>query len=369
MQGDSRLCGVTLGLAGVIGLASTPALADGMEVARALVEEARALPEFVAPGEPFDARACMADRSVFVVPLTSQNPFNMEIARGQREAAEEVGFSLTVWDNQFSVEQWSQGIATAINQGYDMVDLQGGIPPAALGPQIAEARAAGLKVVATHLYDVTQEPDEQLDGSFAMDYTRAGRIMAAWSMLQTNGAVNALIIGSDEIIPTAPFVAAIQGFFDEHCPGCEQSYVNVPVVEWGSGIQPEVQAALTANPDINYILPIYDSMSQFVVPALELTGRTDVRIVSYNGTPFVLDMIREGDLMEMNVGESLGWVGWASVDGMMRILCDAGEVTALNTPLYIFDDSNIETAGVPATFSDGYGDGHLEGFRSLWMLQ
>ena len=349
-------------------LGPTGAAAD-MAAARALVDEASQLPSFEAPGPAFDAQACAADKRAFVIPLTAQNPFNVQIAEGQKEAAALVGLDLTVWETQFNPDQWAQGVATAINEGYDIIDLQGGIPPAALGPQIMEAKAAGLQVVTTHLYDVTQEPDPMLDGSFAMDYTRAGRIMAAWSIVQTEGNVDAVIIGSDEIIPTAPFVEAIQTYLDDNCPDCSHTYINVPVTEWGSGIQPAVQSALTANPNINYILPIYDSMSQFVVPALELTGRTDVRIASYNGTPFTLDMIREGDLMEMNVGESLGWVGWSSVDAMLRLMCDEGAVTELNTPLYIFDDENVETAGVPATYGDGYGEGYVEGFKGLWGVE
>jgi ribose transport system substrate-binding protein len=346
---------------------TSTATAQNLDEARALIESARALPQFEAPGEPFDAKACMANKKVYVIPLTMENPFNVEMANAQREAAEAVGFEITVSDNQLNVDQWVQGISTAIAGGYDAIDIQGGIPPEAMGPQIAEARAAGIKIVATHLYDVTQEKSELIDGNFAMNYTRAGEIMAAWAMDKTEGKVNAVIIGSDEILPTGPFVQAIQNYLDTNCPDCTHRYVNVPVTEWGSQIQPEVQSALVADPGINYILPIYDSMSAFVIPALTLSNREDVRIASYNGTPFTLDFLRDGDLMEMNVGESLNWVGWAAIDGTMRLLCDEGEVTELNTPLYIFDDSNVETAGVPATYG-GYGDGHIEGFRTLWGL-
>ena len=104
-------------------------------------------------------------------------------------------------------------------------------------------------------------------------------------------------------------------------------------------------------------------------PGVAPAGVPTFRIATYNGTPFVLDLLREGDLVEMNVGESLGWVGWAGVDATMRLLCDAGEVSLLNTPLYIFDDGNVETAGVPATFVQGYGDGYVTGFQRLWGLQ
>ncbi|MDN2568316.1 sugar ABC transporter substrate-binding protein [Aquibium sp. A9E412] len=339
-----------------------------LDKARALLDEARQLPKFEAPGEAFDAKACMADKKVYVIPLTTENPFNVEIGNAQKQAAEAVGFDITVSDNQLNIDQWVQAIQTAIADGYDVIDIQGGVPPEAIGPQLAEARDAGVKIVATHLYDVTQEPSELIDGNFAMNYSRAGELMAAWAMDKTDGNVNAVIIGSDEIIPTGPFVAAIQEYLDTNCPDCKHKYVNVPVVEWGSQIQPEVQSALVADPDINYILPIYDSMSAFIVPALTLSNREDVRIATYNGTPFVLDLLRDGDLVEMNVGESLAWVGWAGIDGTMRLLCDEGEVTELNTPLYIFDDSNVETAGVPAGYDQGYGDGHVNGFRKLWGL-
>jgi ribose transport system substrate-binding protein len=356
-------------LAASLAVAGSAAAADAkLDEARALLDSAKQLPTFTAPGPAFDAKACMAGKKVYVIPLTAENPFNVEIGKAQKEAADLIGFDMTVSQNQLNVDQWVQGVTTAMKEGYDVIDIQGGIPPEAMGPQLAEARKAGIKIAATHLYDVTQKPSELVDGNFAMDYTRAGQLMAAWAMDKTDGKVDAVIIGSDEIIPTAAFVKAIKDYFDANCPDCKYKYVNVPVVEWGSQIQSEVQSALVADPGINYILPIYDSMSGFVVPALTLSNREDVRIASYNGTPFILDMIRDGDLMEMDVGESLAWVGWSSVDGIMRMLCDKGTVSKLNTPLYLFDDSNVKSAGVPATYG-GYGDGQVDGFKKLWGLE
>jgi ribose transport system substrate-binding protein len=367
---NTRIRKFAFASASLVGLSAFagPAAAQGIDAAKALVAEARQAPAFTAPGEAFDAKACMADKKVFVVPLTQENPFNVEIAKAQQEAAAAVGFELRVWDNQFNVDQWVQGVTTAIAEGYDVIDIQGGIPPEALGPQLAEARAAGIKIASTHLYDATQTKSDLIDGNFSMNYTRAGQIMAAWAIEKTEGKVNAVIIGSDEILPTGPFVKAIQDYLDANCPDCTHKYINVPVTEWGSKIQPEVQSALVADAGINYILPIYDSMSAFVIPALQLSNREDVRIASYNGTPFTLDFLRDGDMMEMNVGESLSWVGYASVDGTMRMLCDAGEITELNTPLYIFDDSNVADAGVPAGYG-GYGDAYVAGFKELWGVE
>ena len=357
----------TLSIALLAATLATPASA-GLEEARALVEKHSELPSFTPPGEPFDAAQCMADKTMFVIPLTNANPFNEAINEGFRNAAGMVGFDLRTWETQMDPSGWIQGINTAVAENFDLIDLQGGVPPEFLVPQITEARNAGVKVTATHNYDATtQETPDFLDGAANTDYVTVGKIIAAWVTAQTEGKVNALILGPDEITPTAPLREAITTYLDEHCEDCSHQYINVPVTDWATKTQGAVQNALLADPSINYVIPVYDSMSQFIVPAIQIAG-SEAKIVSYNGTPFVLDMMREGDIVEMNVGESLGWVGMAGADANMRLLCGLEPVTKLNTPAYIFTDENVTSAGTPASFDDGYGDVHVDGFRKLWGL-
>ncbi|MCY0151151.1 substrate-binding domain-containing protein [Hoeflea alexandrii] len=239
---------------------------------------------------------------------------------------------------------WIQGINTATAEGFDLIDLQGGLPPEFLVPQITEARTAGVKVTATHNWDATtQTVPDFMDGAANTDYVTVGEIIAAWAMVKTGGKVNAIVLGPDEITPTAPLRDAIIGYLKDNCPDCKTQYINVPVNDWATKTQLAVQNALLADPTINYVLPVYDSMSQFIVPAIQIAG-SSAKIVSYNGTPFVLDMMRDGDIVEMNVGESLGWVGMAGTDANMRLLCGLDPVTKLNTPAYIFSDENVATA-------------------------
>jgi len=349
-------------------LFSLPASA-GVDEAKALVEKYSKLPAFEAPGPAFDAVACMKGKKIFSIPLTNANPFNVAIAGGMTEAAKMVGVPFKSWETQLSPDQWTQGINTAVQEGYNLIDLQGGLPPEYIAPQIGEARAKGVKVTTTHDYDAsTQKPADFLDGSANTDYVTVGKIIAAWTIAKTGGKVNAVVLGPDEITPTAPLRDAILSYFKENCPSCKTTYINTPAAEWATKIQPAVQAALLADPTVNYVLPVYDSMAQFIVPAIQSTG-SKAKIVSYNGTPFVLDMLRDGDIVEMAVGESLGWVGMAGIDADMRLLCGIGKVTKLNTPAYIFDKSNVATAGKPATFNDGYGDAHIAGFKKLWGVK
>ncbi|MCR8547498.1 sugar ABC transporter substrate-binding protein [Salipiger sp. P9] len=348
---------------------AAPALADAMADAEALLAKHSALPEFIVPGEPFDARACMADKKVMSIPLTMTVPYGVELEKGMATAAAEVGFTFETWDNQLKIDQWIQGVSQAVAQDYDVIDLAGGINPELLGPQLSEARDAGIKISTTQLYDVTQEAVASVDASSKIDFTTAGKILAAWAYVKTEGKPNVVIIGSSDVLSSKPYTDAMEAQLAEYCPDCKARVIDVPVSEWATKIQASVQSAVLSDPGVNYILPVFDSMSQFIVPALRITGSEGaVKIASFNGTPFVLDMIREGTV-DMDIGESLEWAGYTAIDNIMRMVCDLPEPQGNFVPLYIFDSANVETAGVPATYNDGYGDAYLTGFRKLWMLE
>jgi ribose transport system substrate-binding protein len=93
-----------------------------------------------------------------------------------------------------------------------------------------------------------------------------------------------------------------------------------------------------------------------------------VKIATFNGTPFVIGMIQEGQV-EMDVGENLDWIAHGILDAEMRMLCGLPEVKDPKIPLYIFDASNADTAGTPPEANTGYGDDYIEGYRKLWKLQ
>jgi ribose transport system substrate-binding protein len=355
--------------ASIFTILPSQAAAEPMADAKAIIAAHEAMPVFTAPGEPFDAKACMAGKKVLSIPISMTIPFNVELQKAMATAAKDVGFTYTTWDNQMKPDQWIQGVSQAISQKYDVVDLAGGLNPEWIGPQLGEARAAGLKVTTSHLYDVTQTAAKSVDYSGKVDFTGAGKLLAAWAYAKTEGKPNVLIITSSDVLPSIPFVKAIQEELTALCPDCKQTVLDVPVSDWATKIQSGTQSALLADTGINYILPIYDSMSQFVIPAMRITGvEGSVKVASFNGTPFILDMIREGQI-QMDIGESLGWAGYAAVDNIMRMLCGKPEAAKLNVPLLIFDEKNVKTAGIPANFNDGYGDSYLDGFHKLWMLK
>lgn len=343
---------------------------DGVARATEIIESYRKQPVYKPAGEAFDIRAVAKGKKVLSIPNTSSNQFLKGIIAREIEVGKEIGLEVREWENQGQPSQWVQGIEYAIANKFDVVDLISGVNPAVIEPQLQAAKEAGVKVFTSHFYDPSQPASPLLEGDLPVSFYNAGWILGNWTIAKTNGAANIVIVKTDEVPPTGPLVKGIHDAFEKNCPNCTiVQEINAGITEWGTKIQPSVQAALIANPNVNYVIPIYDSMSQFVVPAVELTGKSDtVKIATYNGTPFVLDFIRDGKV-EMDIGESLDWIARATIDGYMRKLAGLPMPKEIGVPYYIFEASNVESAGVPAEPNKGYGDDYVKGFNETWKVQ
>ncbi len=326
-------------------------------------------PSFTPPGPAFDAKKCMAGKSIFSIPVSSANPFTANIEKAMAGAAAKVGFKFTVWENQGQSAQWVQGMNAAINQHASLIDLLAGTDPRVLVPQVLAAKAQSIPVVASH-YNGLQQSEmvkRYATADVPIDYFKAGALLVDWAAVQTNGRLNALTLISTGPLSTDSMMAGIVAEM-KHCPRCKQKIINVPVVDWATRITPDVQSALLADPTVNYIIVIYDSMAQFVVPAVELTKSQDrVKIDAFNGTPFVLGLIQQGKV-QMDIGENLDWIGHAIIDDEMRLLCGQPMVNP-GIPFYIFTEANAKDAGTPPQLSKGYGDAYISGYAKLWDLQ
>jgi ribose transport system substrate-binding protein len=352
------------------GAANADAAADGLARAKARLQKYTEKPVFVAPGEAFDAKACASGKKQLSIPNSSANPFLKGIIDREKKAGAEVGLQVREWENQGQPSQWVQGMEFAIRDKYDIVDLISGIDPSTIEPQVKAAKEAGVKVMTSHFYDPSDKQNPLVSSSLTIGFGEIGRILANWATVHTDGKANVVVIKSDEVPPTKPLVENFRKELAENCPNCKiVQEINVGVTEWATKIQPAVQSAVQAHPEVNVVIPIYDSMSQFVVPALRLAGKTgQVKVATFNGTPFVLDYIQQGTV-DMDIGESLDWIAYATVDGHLRDLCGLKSPTALNVPFYIFDKTNAAEAGKPAAYDKGYGDAYISGFHKLWKLQ
>ena len=336
--------------------------------AQANLDKYKAVPKFVAPGPAFDAKAEAGGKTLFIIPASSQVPFVATIANHIKRIATSVGVKVTTWQNQGQPSQWVQGMDAAIAQKASAIVLLAGNDPAGLQPQIKAAKAKGIPTIVAHLYDENQASAPNVGGVVNIPYRIAGSLIADQAIIDTKGKANALVVTINQVKSTVPMVAGVRAEFKKYCQGCKLTFTDVTIADIATKIQPNVQAALTADPGINYVIALYDSAEvPFVAAAIRAAGRIGkVKVSTFNGTPEILKMVKQGDIVTMDVGENLEWIGYAIVDQSMRIMGGLKPVKSERVPLRIFDQSNIGQAG--GSFTSGWGTSYGIGYRKLWGM-
>jgi ribose transport system substrate-binding protein len=350
-----------------LAFAGSAAHAEGLSYFKDRLAPFTKKPDFVAPGPDFDAVDCAKGKTIFSIPQSSANPFTANIEKAMAAAAKKIGLGFTVWENQGNRAEYVQGMNTALNQKASLIDLLAGPDPRALVPQVKAAAEVGIPTVASHFngYEQSTEVAKYAAGDVPIDYFTAGGLLVDWAVAKTEGKLNALIVTAPGPLSSDSTLAGMKAELAK-CESCKSKVVEFPD-SWASKITPGVQSALLADPSINYIVVMYDPMTQFVVPAVTITGSA-AKVDGFNGTPFAVGFVQQGKV-DMILGENLDWIGYAIVDDELRRICGKPPVADPKMPLYIFDASNAKDAGAPPQLSQGYGDAYVAGYAKLWRLK
>jgi ribose transport system substrate-binding protein len=348
--------------------AATTAAAAGADVegAQSQLDAFSAEPQFEAPGPAVDAAAA-AGKSLAIVPASSNVPFVTTIANNMVRIGDEARLDVNIFKNNGTPAEWAQGVTDAIAQNADSIDLLAGLDPAAISAQVRQATGQDISVVATHLYDVNQQIDPNITAAMNIPYEQAGRLLADWVIVETGGDANVLVTTINQVNSTVPMIAGIEDEFATSCgDGCSLTKIDSTIADLGK-LQQQVQSALTSDPDINYVINLYDSaQAPQTEAAIKALGRDDLHIATFNGTPEILKLIGPDSVIAVDVAENLDWIAYGAIDQHLRLLSGAEPTTTPNIPLRVFDATNIEESTGPGL---GFGDAYPDDYRELWGLQ
>jgi ribose transport system substrate-binding protein len=350
------------------------------QAAQDRVEKLKAVSDFVSPGPEVDV-AGLAGKSVFVIPLLTTNDYNIQINAAMERAAEKADIQFEVYTNEGQPNQWVAGMNQAIAKDVDVIILSGGTDPRALEPQIQAARDQGIKVVVSMFWDTSAQfaPDcsglsvdcvDGVDAIVAAPYQTATRLNADWIAVDSGGAAEILVVTSNDAGPSQGQEAAFKDEIASACPSCETTFANVPISKWTTSVQSTIQSELVRNPDIEYVVPLYDNMASYAVAGITAAGKQgQVKVVTFNGTPAVLSTMQDGDIVAMDVGESLEGAGFAAMDNAFRLMAGMEPSRVMDiVPVRIFDKSNVDDAGTPPEVNKGYGDDLEAKYLEIWGL-
>lgn len=340
--------------------------AAGIKHAKFELAKYEKIPKFVKPGPAFNVSGA-SGKTIYSIPVSSTILFEKTMETAAKTLASKYGVNWVGWTNQGRPTQWVQGMNQAIAQHASLITLFGGVNPAALRPQIAQAKSAGIPVVAGHFYNTGTKTPSFLAGAVDANFNEAARLDADWIISHIGGKGNVIAVESSDLGP--PATAGISGMkneFAKYCPKCHVKYIDVPFATWAKDITPEVEAALAETPNVKYVLGAYDSMSTFIEAAIRAAGDTGkVHIATYNGDPPYMKQIARHGAVQMEVGEDPLWMAYSLLDLDMRIMTGQRAVTEHN-PLRVFYAKNIKQAGTPPKLGVGYGASYVKGYTSLW---
>jgi ribose transport system substrate-binding protein len=348
------------------GAATTAAAGADIEHAQSQLDAFSAEPQFEAPGPAVDAAAA-AGSSLAIVPASSNVPFVTTIANNMVRIGDEARLDVSIFKNNGTPAEWAQGVSDAIAQNANSIDLLAGLDPAAISAQVRQATGQDISVVATHLYDVNQTIDPNITAATNIPYEQAGRLLADWVIVETGGDANVLVTTIDQVNSTVPMVAGIEDEFATYCgDGCTVTKIDSTIADLGK-LQQQVQSALTSDPDINYVINLYDSaQAPQTEAAIKALGRDDLHIATFNGTPEIMKLIGPNSVIAVDVAENLDWIAYGAIDQHLRLASGAEPTTTPNIPIRVFDATNIAEFTGPGL---GFGDAYPDAYRELWGLQ
>jgi ribose transport system substrate-binding protein len=166
----------------------------------------------------------------------------------------------------------------------------------ALKPSIEAARAAGIPVVEFDR-QITSTPSDftSVAGTVEIGYVAAEQ--AEKLLKEKHGSVKGKVL---QVLgdPGDPYTLDIQKGFEEKMKAFpEVTIISHPAMQWeASNAGTIVADQLVANPDIDLIFNHAAHLSVAAVASLEAAGKKpgDVMMMSSNGAPVGLDLIRKG---------------------------------------------------------------------------
>jgi ribose transport system substrate-binding protein len=274
-----------------------------------------------------------------------------------------LGYKYTRCDVGKSPDGPNKCFTNAVNAKPDVLIVNAvGIGVAADG--YAAAEKAGIPVVGAFT------GDKQGDGGAEVQVADGGcidqgKIVADGIAVQSKGDANVLFateksIGCD--------IARHQGFQDEFpkaCAGCKSKTLQFNAATIQQSLPQQFQAELNQNPDINWIVGVFDGVAAIATTQVQQAGKQDsINVAGMDADPANIGEMEKKGVQKLDVAFAFAETPWAAADAAARIY--SGVDVPAGIPANIFLVTQDNTDQLPASkVWDGPPD-YKEQFKKLW---
>jgi ABC-type sugar transport system substrate-binding protein len=349
------------------------ASSSGVAEAKQLVTKEEQAPAFTGPTSKVDLSK-VKGKTVYYVSLTEEIPALHEWGVVLAQQLKAAGVTTQKCDAKGSPD----GITTCLQQALaakpDMIVAQA-LDTKFIASYIARAKAAGIKFVTAQTGTPGIPSVSGDDAEVTFDYPQVGRLLADWFVADsgcTKGGPQ-VITSTSSRQPSAAEVAGILSEVKKLCPSLSiPSVQNVLIPDWPTKLSTTTRSLLTANPNNKYLLPLYDGMTIYMVPAINgiLAAKSSTKVASFNATPVVIqNELAKPSPLSADVGGPNQWYGVALADQVLRVLAGQPPVANENVPLRLFTRDNVGTIDPKKDESTWYGSANpICSYHKLWGL-
>lgn len=339
-----------------------------------LIDQYSKVPDFVPPGPAFDASQ-LKGKTIAIVAIDLRVPTLSDVVANAKVAAGLLGIDVTVFDAKSQATLMQQGMQQAIDNHADAI-ISDGLVIQVVAEQIKAAKAEGIPTVdvvnTPPVADVPgQGSDPNIFGNVSPDSDLGGRLIAAAAIAYTDGNANVQLMNTSELTAAPAIVGAMKKTI-ESCDTCKVvDTTDTALNDWSTQIPGLAATQIRSNPDINFILPIYDAMGIFATTGVQQAAATGkVRIASQDGSPAALALVKQGDVFVADVAKSSSWAAWAAVDQAMRGMLEMDPANPV-LPIRYVDSAalkDVDTSTSKSVDEALFGPAYQDGYKELWGL-
>jgi ribose transport system substrate-binding protein len=339
-----------------------------LDAVKKLVDQEKAPVSF--PNLPsFDASKARG-KSVWFISNLGSNSFTTDLYNPFKQALTQFGVNVHFFDGQGQASVEARGIEEAVAAHTDEIFIQDFAVETVQGA-VNDAHKANIPVVEWANQDAGQPPAPGDVAETTYCYTCAGRYIADDVIVTSNGNVNAVIITSSDVPPSVFETNGILEEFQKYCPNtCHARKEDVLIADWSTRL-PVMGRTISADHNVNWIIPMYDPETTFLDPGIIQAGAADrVKVASYNATVgAVVQLKQPGNPLYVDIGSSLAWSGYANADMVLRVLTGTTPLKDEQIPLRTFDRTNVANIDFTASQATWYGPiDFMKEYNKVWGL-
>jgi ribose transport system substrate-binding protein len=302
------------------------------------------------------------------------NGFIQAIKDGISAAAGKVGMTTLQSNPAGNAADVARQISQAIAQHTSAI-ITVGFTTAEITAPLQQAHSAGIPVVQLFVTDPGAPPASATSsGVFAYVspcYSCIGATMADIVIRDSGGRANTVFVNAPDVGVATLEANGFTAEMRQHCPSCTTKVSDAPIAQWGTQI-PSIATAAAADPRVNYIVPVFDTASPLIVPALAAANATGrVKLVSSNGDQAQLQDMKAASTPRWvgNIGVNGAWIGWASMDEVLRALTNHPTLADEKIGFRAFTPTNVGSLDLTQNPSTWYGGTDFAAnYLKLWGL-